>query len=63
MHSYHNKLLPNHFDDYFLPVRLIQYHYTRLFTYNNTFLPRVTVTHLQENLSHFWPKSVVQITR
>jgi len=63
MHSYHNKLLLKHFDDYFLPDRLFQYHYTRLFTYNNLLLSRVTVTHLQGNLLHFWPKSVVQNTR
>jgi len=41
MHSYHNKLLPNHFDIYFIPLRSIHYHSTRLATSRNLFLPRV----------------------
>jgi len=32
MHSYHNKLLPNHFDEYFIPLSSIHYHSTRLAT-------------------------------
>ena len=41
MHSYHNKLLPNHFDEYFIPLSSIHYHSTRLATSRNLFLPRV----------------------
>jgi len=41
MRSYHNKLLPNHFDEYFIPFRSIHYHFTRLATSKNLFLPRV----------------------
>ena len=41
MHSYHNKLLPNHFDEYFVPLSSIHYHFTRLATSKNLFLPRV----------------------
>ena len=47
MHSYHNKLLPNHFDEYFIPLSSIHYHSTRLATSKNLFLPR---TLLQENV-------------
>ena len=32
MHSYHNKLLPNHSDEYFVPLSSIHYHSTRLAT-------------------------------
>ena len=28
MHSYHNKLLPNDFDEYFIPLSIIHYHKT-----------------------------------
>ena len=41
MHSYHNKLLQNHFDEYFIPLSSIHYHSTRLATSRNLFLPRV----------------------
>jgi len=41
MHSYHNTLLPNHFDEYFVPLSSIHYHSTRLATSKNLFLPRV----------------------
>jgi len=41
MHSYHNKLLPNYFDEYFIPMSSIHSHSTRLATSNNLFLPRV----------------------
>ena len=41
MHSYYNKLLPNHFDEYFIPLSSIHYYSTRLATSNNLFLPRV----------------------
>ena len=39
MHSYHNKLLPNQFDEYFIPLSSIHYHSTRLATSKNLFLP------------------------
>ena len=32
MHSYHNKLLPNHFGEYFVPLSTIHYHSTTLAT-------------------------------
>jgi len=41
MHSYHNKLLPNNFDEYFIPLSSIYYHSTRLATSKNLLLPRV----------------------
>ena len=41
MHSYLNKLLPNHFNEYFIPLSSIHYHSTRLATSKNLFLPRV----------------------
>ena len=37
MHSYHNKLLPSHFDEYFVPLSSIHYHSTRLATSKNLF--------------------------
>ena len=43
MHSYYNKLLPNHFDEYFIPISSIHSHFTRLATSNNPFLPRAAV--------------------
>ena len=47
MHSYHNILLPNHFDEYFVPLSSIHYHSTRLATSKNLFLPRINP---QENV-------------
>ena len=41
MNSYHNKLFPNHFDEYFVPLSSIHYHSTRLATSKKHFLPRV----------------------
>ena len=41
MRSYLNKLLPNHFDEYFIPISSIHSHSTSLATSNNQFLPRV----------------------
>ena len=41
MYSYYNKLLPNHFDDYFISMSSIHSHSIRLSTSNNLFLPRV----------------------
>jgi len=48
MHSYHHKLLPNHFDDYFVPLSSMHYHCTIPATSKNLFLPRVTLP--QENV-------------
>jgi len=41
MHSHYNKLLPNHFDDYFIAISSVLSHSTRLSTSSNLFLPRV----------------------
>ena len=41
MHSYCNKLLPNHFDDCFIPISSIHSYATRLSIFNNLFLPKV----------------------
>jgi len=41
MHSYYKKLLPNHFDEYLIPISTIHFYLTRLYTSNNLFLPRV----------------------
>jgi len=41
MHSYHNKLLPNHFDEYLILLSSIHYYSTRLATSKNLFLLRV----------------------
>ena len=48
MHSYHNKLLPNHFDAYFIPLSSIHYHSTRLATSKNLFFLESTLP--QENV-------------
>jgi len=48
MHSYHNKLLPNHFDEYFVPLSSIHYHYTRHATSTNLFFLELTFP--QENV-------------
>ena len=37
MYSYHNKLLPNHFDEYFITLGSIHYHSTILATSKNLF--------------------------
>ena len=41
MHSYYNKLLPNHFDEYFIPISSIHSYSTKLSISNNMFSPRV----------------------
>jgi len=41
MHSCKNELLPNHFDNYFIPICSITFHSTKLSTSNNLFLLRV----------------------
>ena len=56
MHSYHNKLLPNHFDEYFIPLSSIHYHSTRLATSKNLFLPRVNSSSGKCYLKFIGPK-------
>ena len=56
MHSYHNKLLPNHFDEYFVPLSLIHCHSTRLATSKNLFLPRVNSSSGKCSLKIIGPK-------
>ena len=56
MHSYHNKLLPNHFDEYFIPLCSIHYHSTRLTTSKNLFLPRVNSSSGECSLKFIGPK-------
>jgi len=48
MHSYHKKLLPNHFDDYFIPISLNQSHSTRLSILTTCFYLELTLP--QENV-------------
>ena len=56
MHSYHNKLLSNHFDEYFVPFSSIHYHSTRLATSKNLFLPRVNSSSGKCSLKFIGPK-------
>jgi len=56
MHSYHNKMLPNHFDEYFIPISSIHSHSTRLATSNNLFLPRVNSSSGKCSLTFVGPK-------
>jgi len=56
MHSYHNKLLPNHFDEYFIRLSSIHYHSTRLATSKNPFLPRVNSSSGKCSLKFIDPK-------
>jgi len=48
IHSYHNKLLLNHFDEYFIPMNSIHSYSTRLVTSKKLFLPELTLP--QENV-------------
>jgi len=48
MHSYHKKMLPNHFDEYFIPIILIHSHSTILATSDNLFFLELTLH--QENV-------------
>jgi len=43
MHSYCDKLLSNHFDDYFIPISSINSYSTRLSTSNNLFYLELTL--------------------
>ena len=56
MHSYHNKLLPNNFGEYFVPLISIHYHSTRLATSKNLFLPRVNSSSGKCYLTFIGPK-------
>jgi len=56
MHSYHNKLLPTHFDEYFIPISSIHSHSTRLATSSNLFLPRVNSSSGKCSLTFVGPK-------
>jgi len=56
MHSYHNKLLPNHFDEYYIPLSSIHYHSTRLATSKHLFLPRVNSSSGKFSLKFIGPK-------
>jgi len=56
MHSYHNQLLPNHFDEYFIPFSSIHSHSTRLATSNNLFLSRVNSSSGKCSLAFVGPK-------
>ena len=56
MHSYHNKLLPNHFDEYFIPLSSIHYHSTRLAISENLFFPGVNSSSRKCSLKFIGPK-------
>jgi len=56
MHSYHNKLLPNHFDEYFVPLSSIHHHSTRLATSKNLFISRVNSSSGKCSLKFIGPK-------
>jgi len=56
MHSCHNKVLPNHLDEYFIPITSIHSHSTRLATSNNLFLPRVNSSSGKCSLTFAGPK-------
>ena len=56
MHSYHNKLLPNHSDEYFISLSSIHYHSTRLAASKNLFLPRVNSSSGKCSLKFIGPK-------
>jgi len=60
MHSYHNKLHPNHFDEYFIPISSTHSHSTRLATCNNIFLPRVNSSSGKCSLTFVGPKCDLQ---
>jgi len=62
MHSYHNKLLPNHFDEFFVPLSSIHYHSTRLATSKNLFLARVNSSSGKCSLKFIGPKVWSSIT-
>ena len=57
MDSYHNKLLPNHFDEYFIPLSSIHYHLTRLATSRNLFLLTVNSSSGKCSLKFIGPKA------
>ena len=49
-------MLPNHFDEYFVPLSSIHYHSTRLATSKNLFLPRVNSSSGKCSLKFIGPK-------
>jgi len=51
MHSYYNKLLPNHVDDYFIAISSIQSRSTRIFIYNNLIFPRANSSSEQSSFT------------
>ena len=61
MHSYNNKLLPNPFDEYFVPLSSIHYHSTRLATSKNLFLLRVNSSSGKCSLKFIGPKVLSSI--
>ena len=56
MQSYHNKLLPNNFDEYLIPLISNHYHSTRLATCKNLFSPRVNSSSGKCSLKFIGPK-------
>jgi len=56
MHSYHNKVLPNHFYEYFIPLSSIHDHSTRLATSKHLFLPKVNSSSGKYSLKFIGPK-------
>jgi len=56
MHSYHKKLLPNHFDEYVIPLSPIHYHSKRLAISTNLFSPRVNSSSGKCSLKFIGPK-------
>jgi len=56
VHTCHNKLLPNHFDEYFILLSSINYHSTELATSKNLFLPRIKSSSRKFSLKFIGPK-------
>ena len=56
MHSCHNKLLSNHFDEYFIPLSSIHHHSAILATSTHLFLPRVNSSSGKCSLKFVGPK-------
>ena len=56
MYSYYNKLLPNYFDEYFIPISSFHSHSTRPATSNNLYLPRVNSSSGKCSLTFVGPK-------
>jgi len=54
--SYYNKLLPNNFVDYFIPISSVHSHSRRQLTSNNVLLPRVNSSSRKCSLTFVGPK-------